>query len=100
MARPPTAVTFPAEAMALLDSLQELLHEYVCRKHEVLANLRGSMPQSRRGIMSPNIWTKLRDIHAMSQRLFLPSLGWQQTYLLRCTVPRSWTPGSKVGVLE
>ena len=50
LTRPPTAVTFPAEAMTPLDSLQELLHEYVCRKHEVLASIRGSMPQARRGI--------------------------------------------------
>jgi hypothetical protein len=98
LARPPPAGIFPAETVTPVDSLYELLTEYVYRKYEVSANLMGSMPPLRRGTMPPTIWTKTRDIKRMSEVLKLPSLGWQQMYLLLSTLPAGWSPGATVEV--
>ena len=58
-----------------MDGLYELVSEYVCRKYTVLVDLAGQAPRMRKDIMSPNVWTKMRDIKTMSKWLKIPSWG-------------------------
>ena len=43
-------------------------------------------------MMSITVWTKIRAIETMSASLGLPNVGWQQFYLLLCTIPTGWLP--------
>ena len=42
------------------------------------------------------VWTKLHAIESMTASLQVPNVGWRQMYLLLCTVPVGWKPGSPI----